>query len=59
MNRRSFVRHGIAGGIGLATVKRVAAKETSSVNTSPANTPPAVSELDELTVGELQAGMAS
>ncbi len=59
MNRRSFVRHSIAGGIGLATVNRVAAKESSPANTSPANTPPAAFELDELTVGELQAGMAS
>ena len=59
MNRRSFVRHSIAGGIGLATVNRVAAKEASPANTSPANTPSAAFELDELTVGELQAGMAS
>ena len=59
MNRRSFVRHSIAGGIGLATVNRVAAKEASPANTSPANPPPAAFELDELTVGELQAGMAS
>jgi len=59
MNRRSFVRHTIAGGIGLATVNRVAAKESSPANASPANTPPAVFELDEVTVGELQSGMAS
>ena len=59
MNRRSFVRHSLAGGIGLATVNRVVAKEAAPANTSPANTPPAAFELDELTVGELQAGMAS
>ena len=59
MNRRSFVRHSIAGGIGLATVNRVAAKETSLEENSPSNAPPAAVELDELTVGELQAGMAS
>jgi amidase len=59
MNRRSFVRHSIAGGIGLATVNRVAAKETSPASNSPAGAPPAAFELDELTVGELQAGMAS
>jgi len=59
MNRRSFVRRSIAGGIGLATVNRVAAKEALPANTSPANTPPAVFELDEMTVGELQSGMAS
>src|SRR5882762_8581726 len=59
MNRRSFVRHSIAGGIGLATVNRVAAKETSLAHNSPASAPPAAFELDELTVGELQAGIAS
>jgi amidase len=59
MNRRSFVRHSIAGGIGLATVNRVAAKEASPPNISPANTPPPAFDLDELTVGELQTGMAS
>jgi amidase len=59
MNRRSFVRHGIAGGIGLASVKaNIAAKEASAANTSP-GAPPAAFELDELTVGELQAEMAS
>jgi len=59
MNRRSFVRHSIAGGIGLATVNRVAAKEPSLADNSPTNAPPAAFELDELTLGELRAGMAS
>jgi amidase len=60
MNRRSFVRHSVAGGFGLATVNRSAtAKEASPANTSTADVPPAAFELDELTVGELQAGMAS
>ena len=59
MNRRSFVRHSIAGGIGLATVNRVAAKKPSLADNSPTNAPPAAFELDELTVGELRAGMAS
>ena len=61
MNRRSFVRNSIAGGIGLATVSQVtvAAKETSPAEISPATAPPPAFELDELTVGELQAGMAS
>src|SRR5438552_9885054 len=59
MNRRSFVRHSVAGGIGLATVNRVAAKETSLADNSLTNAPPAAFELDELTVGELQTGMAS
>src|SRR5260221_1419759 len=59
MNRRSFVRQSIAGGIGLAGVNRVAAKETSAANIAPANPPPAASELDELTIADLHAGMAS
>ncbi len=60
MNRRTFVRHSIAGGIGLASVNvTVAAKEISPANTSPANAPPAAFELDELSVSELQAGMVS
>src|SRR5713226_8951674 len=60
MNRRTFVRHSIAGGIGLASVNvTVAAKETSPANTSPANAPPTAFELDELSVSELQAGMVS
>ncbi len=54
MNRRSFVRRSIAGGIGLATVNRVAAKEASPPNTSPANAPPAEFELDEVTIFGLQ-----
>jgi len=58
MNRRSFVHHSIAGGIGLATINRVAAKEISLADNSPTNAPAAF-ELDELTVGELQTGMAS
>jgi amidase len=60
MNRRSFVRRSIVGGIGLASVKvTAAAKEASSVNYSPAIGPPAASELDELTITDLHAGMAS
>jgi amidase len=59
MNRRSFLRHSIAGGIVFVTVNRVAATEASPANPAPANPPVAEFELDELTVGELQAGMAS
>src|SRR5262249_28653701 len=54
MNRRKFVRSSITGGIGLAAVSAVA-KPTPSSSVPP---PPAF-ELDELTIGELQAGMAS
>lgn len=59
MNRRTFVRNSVAGGVGLAgasisTNARTAAP-TSSVNSAP---PPAF-ELDEVTLAELQSGMAA
>jgi amidase len=62
MNRRTFVRTTVIGGVGLASASaspsaRIApAKNTdASITTSP---PPAF-ELDELTIAELQSGMAS
>jgi amidase len=59
MNRRTFVRHTVAGGVGLASAGIVtAAKETrESSSTGPA--PPPAFELDELTIADLQSGMAS
>jgi amidase len=60
MNRRTFVRSSLIGGVGLASVSVTAtAKETAGVNISSAAVPPPAFELDELTVGELQSGMAS
>jgi amidase len=54
MNRRKFVRNGLLSGVALATVSRAeAAGET------PALSPVADFELDEMTVGDLQKGMAS
>src|SRR5438046_7982419 len=58
MIRRSFVRHSVAGGIGLATVNRVAAAEEPSPFNTSTSAPPAF-ELDELTIADLHAGMAS
>ena len=59
MNRRTFVRSSVIGGVGLASISVTAtAREASGVNASVASPPPAF-ELDELTVGELQSGMAS
>ena len=59
MNRRTFVRGSVVGGVGLASVSVTASAkqiaETSSVTIAP---PPAF-ELDELTIAELQSGMAS
>ena len=56
MNRRSFVRRSIAGFAGAATVSLHARSESREVA---ANTSPAAFELDELTIADLQAGMAS
>src|SRR5881628_3480891 len=57
MNRRTFVRKGVIGGAGLASV-RFAISETSIASSSP-NFPPPAFELDELTIADLQSGMAS
>jgi amidase len=60
MNRRTFVRSSVIGGVGLASISVTAtAKEASGVNVSAAASPPPAFELDELTVGELQSGMAA
>ena len=58
MNRRTFVRSSVIGGVGLASVRVTAARETSDAGVISAAPPPAF-ELDELTVGDLQNGMAS
>lgn len=57
MNRRSFVRKGVIGSIGLAAVATTASREDSS--TEAATSTPPVFELDELTIADLQAGMTS
>ena len=59
MNRRTFVRNSVAGSVGLASVSiTTAAKEAAHI--SPADSAPAPAfELDELTIAELQSGMAS
>lgn len=60
MNRRTFVRSSLIGGVGLASVSVTAvAKKPTGVNITSAAAPPPAFELDELTVGELQSGMAS
>src|SRR5256884_3790229 len=56
MNRRNFVRGSLVSSFALATVRtRAIEKPSSTENASP---PPAC-ELDEMTIGELQSGMAS
>lgn len=60
MNRRSFVRSSVIGGVGLASISVTATpREAADVDTSSAASAPPAFELDELTVGELQSGMAT
>jgi amidase len=60
MNRRSFVRSSVIGGVGLASISVTApAREAAGVDTSSVASAPPAFELDELTVGELQSGMAA
>ncbi len=61
MNRRNFVRAGVAGAVALATTRvSVDARpnETSS-NVSNLESAPASFELDEVTIAELQSAMSS
>ncbi len=55
MNRRKFVRSGLVGGVALASV-RALAENSSGAETLPS---PQSSDLDELTIDDLQKGMAS
>jgi len=60
MNRRTFVRSSVISGVGLAGISVTAtARETSGVNGPSAASPLPAFELDELSVGELQSGMAA
>src|SRR5437667_4235125 len=61
MNRRTFVRRSVIGGVGLASVKAPAAfgREETNAATSAINAPPPAFELDEMTIAELQSGMTS
>ena len=61
MNRRTFVRSSVIGGVGLAGIKApgsLGRAEENAVTPTITNPPPAF-ELDELTIAELQSGMAS
>ena len=60
MNRRTFVRSSVIGGVGLASVSVTGtATKASGVNGPSAASPPPAFELDELSVSELQSGMAA
>src|SRR5215510_924040 len=58
MNRRTFVRNSVSGGVGLASVRIASGKEALDISTANIAPPPAF-ELDELTIAELQAGLTS
>jgi amidase len=59
MNRRTFVRNSVAGGVGLAGASLNTSAKEPAHTTSAAGTPPPAFELDELTIADLQSGMAS
>jgi amidase len=62
MNRRTFVRTTVIGGVGLASASAsVSAGKTPAkdAGASIITNPPPAFELDELTIAELQSGMAS
>src|SRR5260370_2131716 len=58
MNRMTFVRKTVVGSVGLASVSVTASAKVISESSSVIASPPAF-ELDELTIAELQSGMAS
>ncbi|MDX6497019.1 MAG: amidase [Blastocatellia bacterium] len=59
MNRRTFVRNSMAGGVGLASASiSTAAKETPTTSRPVSLAPPAF-DLDEATIADLQSGMTA
>jgi amidase len=59
MDRRTFVRNSVAGSVGLASVSINTAAKEAAPSLPAVNAPPPAFELDELTIAELQSGMAS
>jgi amidase len=59
MNRRTFVRHGVAGSFGLASASITTVAKETVRPAAPGSIAPPAFELDELTIAELQSGMAS
>ncbi len=59
MNRRTFVRHGLAGSVGLAGASITTVAKETARTAEPASAAPPAFELDELTIAELQSGMAA
>ena len=59
MNRRTFVRHSVAGSVGLASVSITSAAKEAAQPLSAGSAPVPAFELDELTIADLQSGMAA
>ena len=59
MNRRTFVRNSVAGGVGVASLSITTAAKEAADTSSAGTAPPPAFELDEATIAELQTGMAS
>lgn len=60
MNRRTFVRSGIAGAAGLAVASVSGKAETApAIETGTTTNTPAAFDLDELTIAEMQKGMVA
>jgi amidase len=57
MNRRTFVRKSVTGGVALATVRTIEPAKGSSPGLD--TIPPPAFELDELTIADLQSAMAA
>src|SRR5260370_14261999 len=58
MNRRTYVHSTVVGSLALASARITSGKESADTSSLNITSPPAF-ELDEMTIGELQAGMAS
>jgi amidase len=59
MNRRTFVRNSVAGGVGVASLSITTAAKEAADTSSTVSLPLPAFELDEATIAELQTGMAS
>ncbi len=59
MNRRTFVRNSVAGGVGMASLSITTAAKEAAPTSSAGSAPPPAFELDEVTIAELQTGMAA
>src|SRR5712671_5448340 len=59
MNRRTFVRNSVAGGVGLASASITTSAKETLTTSGPGSLAPPAFELDEVTIAELQTAMAS